>query len=123
MATFTAPDTQPTSILTATVTIASGQALSGAIDLLGYNLVGVQMPAAWTAANLTFQGSIDGTNFYDLYDGSAEINLSAAAASRYLALTPSQFAGVRYLKVRSGTTGTPVNQAADRSLTLIVRGF
>lgn len=122
MATFTAQDASG-SLVTTQATIASGQSLSAALDLQQYSLVGLLLPSAWTAAAVTFQGSIDGSNFFDLYDSGAEINLGAAAASRYLLLSPSAFAGLRYLKVRSGTSGTPVNQAADRALTLVLRGL
>lgn len=101
------------------VTIANGASLSGVADLTGFMLAGIQMPAAWTAASLTFQVSIDGTTYTDMYatDGT-EVTVTGAAASRFLAFVPSDFAGARYLKVRSGTTGSPVNQGAARTLIL-----
>jgi hypothetical protein len=103
------------------VTITNGQSLSGVAGLgRGVSLVGVVMPAAWTAAALTFQGSADSTNFFDLYDGGTEYNV-AAGASRYIQIPPDKTDSLMALKVRSGTTGTPVNQGADRVLTLIVR--
>lgn len=122
MATFAAQDGLSW-LVSATVTISNGTALSPAVDLQGYNLVGIAMPAAWTAANITFQGSADNNNFFDLYDSGSEINLASAAASRYIALNPTQFAAVRYLKVRSGTSAVPLNQGADRVVTLILRGL
>jgi hypothetical protein len=111
---------------TASATIASGAALSGAVCLGDKVLAGIQMPAAWTAASLTFQVSFDaGTTWKDLYDDAGvEVTLSPTSpAGKYLAVDPSAFAGVVFLKVRSGTTGTPVNQAADRSFTLVTRKF
>ena len=42
------------------VTIASGASLSAATDLGPYRVFAVVMPASWTTANLTFQGSSDG---------------------------------------------------------------
>lgn len=102
-------------------TIASSGSLSGAVDLRGTTLSGYIMPSAWTTADLTFQGSVDGTNFSALYDSFGnEIN-HPVAASRFVALNPADFAGIRYLKIRSGTTGTPVNQAAERIITLVTR--
>ena len=41
---------------TTTVTIANGQAVSGAADLGNDRLLGFQMPGTWTAADITFQG-------------------------------------------------------------------
>ena len=40
--------------------IAAGTALSGPVPLGALTLVGISMPAAWTAAPLTFQVSPDG---------------------------------------------------------------
>lgn len=105
-----------------TAVVASGASLSGAVTLGGYRLAGVVMPADWTAANLTFQGSHDGTTYWNVYDDAgSEVSVTAAEdrdigirANVALALAPW-----RFLKVRSGTSGTPVNQAADRTLTLI----
>jgi hypothetical protein len=69
---------------------------------------------------MTFQVSPDNSNWYNLYDKVGEVSYPAAA-SEYLALDPTQFAGVRYLKLRSGTAGTPVNQGAERSLSVVLR--
>jgi hypothetical protein len=105
-----------------TATIANGAALSGAVDLGSSRLHRIVMPAGWTSAALTFQGSYDGTNFNDLYDGAAgeySISSSIAGASRSIVVDPKIFYGVRHLKVRSGTSGTPANQGAERALTLV----
>jgi hypothetical protein len=77
------------------------------------------MPAAWTAASLTFQGSADGTTYGDLYDAGTEMS-TAAGASRVIHLDWTKFVGLRFLKIRSGTTGVPVNQGGDRVLTLVL---
>ena len=104
-----------------TTTIASSASLSGSADLGGTTLSGYIMPAAWTAADLTFQGSVDGANFSDIYDSFGNEVSHSVAASRFVALNPADFAGIRYLKIRSGTTGAPVNQAAERIVTLVTR--
>lgn len=103
------------------VVIASGASLSAATALNGHTLIGIIMPAAWTAANLTFQMSdLAGGTYVDVYGiDEAELEVTAAA-SRYLALDPVNWYGVDHLKVRSGTAATPVNQAADRTLKLMV---
>ena len=105
---------------TTTVTIANGASLSGAVDLGGRKLVALIMPGTWTAAGLTFQGSVDGTNFFNVYDGATERALTVSA-SYYSALNIADWVGFRWLKVRSGTAGSAVNQTAERTLTLVVQ--
>lgn len=102
--------------------IASGGSLSDAVDLGDLRAVRIVMPAAWTAAALTFQTSYDGTAFNDLYDeAGAEVSYTVAAG-RSVRLPVGDWLGVRFLKLRSGTTGTPVNQAAARSFIVVAQG-
>ena len=103
-----------------TASIDNGASLSGAVDLGGRKLAAIDMPAAWTAANITFQASADGITYDDLYDNSTERSLTVAA-SRYLMQNIGDWVGLRYLKIRSGTSGTPVNQGASRIITLLVQ--
>lgn len=108
-------------LIDATATIANGASLSGAIDLGSTRLAGIQMPAAWTAAALTFQASFDGVTYADVYStGGTELSYTVAA-SRFIPLSITDWGGVRYLKVRSGTTGTPVNQGGARTIQLTLR--
>ena len=104
-----------------TATIASGAALSETKLMSGCVLAGIVMPAAWTAADLTFQVSLEGSTFVPLYDANGVEVSVKAAASRQIQVQPADFAGVRYLKLQSGLTGATVNQAADRAVTLITR--
>lgn len=104
-----------------TATISNGQAITASIYLRDQPLVAIQMPASWTAANLTFQGSNDGTTFFDVYNLDGDEYTVTAAASRYIVLSPFEFQWARYIKIRSGTTGTPVNQSADRTIVLVTR--
>jgi hypothetical protein len=108
------------------ITIASGTSLSAAIGLGAKVLHAIVMPAAWTAADLTFQVSIDGTSFVELIDetgnpqGGVPMDF-AAQASQFIAVNPMVFRTANLIKVRSGTSALPVNQGADRILTLILR--
>jgi hypothetical protein len=110
-----------------TVVIANGASLSGDVALgTGgeRQLVGIQMPAAWTAASLTFAVSSDGVTFVPLYWDGAEYVIAAgggAAASLGVSLEPSAFAGWPFVRVRSGTVGVPVNQGAERTLVVLTR--
>lgn len=101
-------------------TIAINASLSDAIHLHNMRLFAIQMPAAWDAANLTFQGSADaGTTYYNVYDDNgAEVTI-AAAALRFIIFDPARFLGLQRLKIRSGTSGVPVVQTAARSILLV----
>ncbi len=112
-----------------TATIANGSSLSGAIALGGGGVLqGVSIPSAWTAAGLSFQTSFDnGTTYQNAYFDDAgtdtEIIYPTTANARNLSFEPNIFAGATHIKVRSGTSGTPVNQGAERVLTLAVESF
>lgn len=113
-------------IATDTVTIANGAALSSALRLAGRAIVGLFMPATWTAASLTLQTSLDGTTWYDYFvridnTAVAEFKLVTPTAGSFLPFDPTDFAGVLYLRFRSGVTATPVNQGGDRTITLVMR--
>lgn len=108
-------------------TIANGASLSGVVDLTGVILAGFFMPAAWTSAAITFQASPDyddddTVTFADMYNASGTeytIASANAVASRFIALDPRDFAGVRFLKIRSGVAGAGVNQGAARTFVLM----
>ena len=107
-----------------TVTIANGASLSGALDLHGCSLVAIQMPAAWTAATLTFQGSNDGTTYGDVYDDSATELSVTVAVLRYVVFdrdVKDNLSGIRWIKVRSDPSAAPTAQGGDRVLTLVAR--
>ena len=105
------------------VTIANAAALSNAVNLRGEVLVGVRMPAAWTAAGITFQVSMDNVTYLNAYAaGGGEVALVVVAA-HHVALDPNGYAGFRWIKVRSGTGAVPVNQLAERVFSVISRGI
>lgn len=102
-------------------TIASGESLSDSVVLGGLRLCGIIMPSSWTDANLTFQVSIDNVTYQDFYDQDGnEVTIATVEDGAYY-LDPIVFATWPYVKVRSGSTTTPVNQAADREITLVLR--
>jgi hypothetical protein len=108
-------------LVTKTVTIASAGSLSGAVYLGGYKYFTIIMPASWTAANLTFQGSDDGSTFYNLYaDGSEVVETTGTAGAAYvLNSNVLAFGSVGYVKIRSGTSATPVAQADARTIKIV----
>ena len=113
---------------TKTVTISSGQSLSTEVDLEGYQLCAIEMPSAWDAAALTFRGSsTSGGTFKDIKANGLEVaepgsNLTATAGViNSIDVNAMALAPIRYLKIRSGTSGSAVNQTANRTLTLILK--
>jgi len=110
---------------TRTATIASGASLSGAVTVDGEAVVAVITPAAWTAAALTFEKSIDGAAFFPVFDVDAELDVVSAvmgtAQARWVVLDPRIYADAKAIRLRSGTSGAPVSQGADRDFTVVTR--
>jgi hypothetical protein len=106
------------------VTIANGQSLSDGkqISIKGGSIVGIIMPATWTAADLTFQASLDGSTWYELVTtAGTAVSITAPAAATWIAINPGDFVGVPWLKVRSGTLAAVVAQGGARSITIVSR--
>jgi hypothetical protein len=108
-------------------TIANGQSLSGSVQIpQDQTLVGIFMPAAWTTAALTFQVSLDGeATWREVVKVDGNAYQVVAAAGQMVVVPPADLLGlpgVGVLRVRSGTSGTPVAQGAARDLTLILSG-
>lgn len=99
--------------------IASGQSLSGAIDLGAGRLARIVFPAALTGTQVTFQTSYDGTNYANLYDETGTEVAYTVAASREVRVPLTDWLGIRWLKIRTGTSGSPSAQGADRALKLV----
>ena len=102
---------------TATVTTAA-DGLSDVVDLGGLALSSIQMSTTWTAANLTFKGSASSSAVMNsIYHTTATVELTyLTSASIAHIVDPAFFAGIRFLQLRSGTSATPVAQAAARSV-------
>lgn len=111
----------PPVLNSATVTIASGGSLSGALDLGNQALVRIIMPAGWDNAVLTLQSSFDGVTYNNLWDWAGSEYTIQAGASRSIILVPADFVAMKFIKLRSGYSGTPVNQTADRIITILSR--
>jgi hypothetical protein len=111
---------------TVEVVIAAGQALSPAIDIGTKSLVAISLPPNWTTAGLSFQISFDGETWGELVDSTntaisiPEVTIENDLPAQ-IAVNPEQWQGVTALKVRSGTSGAPVDQVNAVTLTLITR--
>ena len=104
----------------APATIANGQALSAAIDLKAHRAHRLNLPAGMPSVDITFQVSDDGQNWVNLYNSAGEFKIAAAqvGASRSILLDFQSFYGIRHLKVQTGTSAAPSNQAAERLITI-----
>lgn len=105
-------------MLNTNVTILSGASQSDVIDCQMFVPVALLMPASWTAATITFLAAFDdeedGGTFRPVYDADGTELAVTVAASRHVVLAPDALRSARWLKLRSGTSGSPVNQGADR---------
>lgn len=102
------------------VVIANAGQESAAIDCGGFALCGILLPASFTGTALTFEVSntIDGT-FVALKSTLSGTALSyTVAQGTYAAIDPKDFQGVRFLKIKSGST-----EGADRTLICSLKGF
>ena len=98
-----------------TATVANGATDSDATDLQGHTLCGVFLASTFDGTTLGFKvsDSLAGT-YVVMHDGSSDVS-KTVAASRYVALNPSDFAGVRFLKFVAGSqTGATVITLATR---------
>lgn len=103
-------------------TIAASASVSSSVDLRYGALVGVYVPASWTSASITLQASRDGVTFQDVRNVTGDdFELRAGAGNCFLPLAPLELQGVKHVRLRSGTAAVPVNQAAERVLTLVTR--
>lgn len=99
-------------------TIASGQTTSGVVSTGGMALCGILMPAAFTGTALTFVVcNTSGGTYQPLYNSSGQVSYTVAA-SRYIAITPVDFAGVAFFKIVSGSS-----EGATRTLICSMKGL
>ena len=109
---------------TQTVTILSGASVSDVMQVMDSAILGFIMPAVWDAAALNIEVSCDGTNFAAvIYDGSglAVSSWSTPVAGAAYAVDTLSMLPWRYFRFRSGTSGSPVNQTANRLITVVMR--
>lgn len=107
-----------------TITIATSTTISAEVNVNAKRIVGIVMPAAWTAGNITLQALTDEPSalpkapvFGAVSDGAGAVIVVAAtpAAGSYVAL-PDTLAliGLGRIRVVAG-----IGQAADRTLKLV----
>lgn len=106
-------------------TIAEGESVTGTIDLSYTALTGFVLPAEWTAAGVSVEVSVDGTNWatggiQDFAGNTIGIWSSGVANGAY-AIDLASMVCWNYCRIRSGTYGTPIAQAAARVISVVTR--
>lgn len=109
------------------VSIANGATASGEVNVGKGRIVGIKMPAAWTAGNITFQALVRQAAglpaapvFGNVVDGAgaAIVVCATPTADTYFELPPTvDFIGLGRMKVVAGAA-----QGAQRDFFLVVVG-
>ena len=102
-----------------TVTIASSETDSTAIDCGGMVFTGFILPATFTGTAVTFKVSDDNSTFYALKgsDGN-DISYTVAQGNAYAVENAVLFAGWRWIKIISGSS-----EGAERTIKVSLRGM
>lgn len=100
---------------TVNVTIASGAATSTALLLGGYDVVGMVFPTM-TGATITFEGSVDATTYYDMYNASGTQLSVTAQDNAMVCMAAGDLVAAQEIKIVSSTA-----EAAARTVKMIVR--
>lgn len=103
--------------------IPSGGNLSGTIQLGGLHLCGLILPAAWDAAPVTLQASANGNDFHDVHTADGTELSITVGANRWVVIDLANTVGFANLRLRSGASASPVNQTAERLITVISRSI
>ena len=102
------------------VTIKNGAALSNTIDMRHYANAGYTLPSGWTAASLAFKVSVDGAVFYPLKVAAGTLIEHASPADGRA--FPAEALAFPFVKLWSETGGSDVNQTADRTILVALKG-
>lgn len=108
-----------------TVTILNGTSISSAAADFGTmaRLKAILMPAAWDAADISFQVSDDGVSFANLIDDANNaVKCTSPGAGKMVGLRQDisrALSRFQFVKIQSGTPGATVNQTADRAIILL----
>ncbi|CAA2141394.1 hypothetical protein [Hyphomicrobium sp. ghe19] len=101
--------------------IDAGKSVSEVINPSGATIVGIIVPAGWTAARIQFETSVDGTTWYTIKTQTGEIPqvTGITGAGAYAVPVGPLLAGVfiRIASVNDG--GLPVNQVSAAALQVV----
>jgi hypothetical protein len=115
----------PDNLRAISLTILSGTAVTEMFATQGWAVLGVIIPAAWTAAVIGQKICLTGNaaDLVPVINGSYEQTATITAAS-FVPIPWSDTAFAPFMALTSiDTTGAAVNQGADRSLIVILRKY
>lgn len=106
--------------MTIKVDLTISENISTALDKSHYKSFSIHLPTDWTTAPITFLGSrtFDGTYVQVVNpDNSEEAKINEVAASKCISLLEEpSLAVIPYIKLRSGTANTPVDQGTTKTI-------
>jgi hypothetical protein len=111
-------DSLPMAKTTVTATIKAGQSLSASVNIGNNAPALIAVPSNFAKANLSFQISADGTQFFDLLESDGSETLRAIEPGAAIPLVTLSSA-ITYLKIRSGPRDGPIVQPSDVTVVLI----
>jgi hypothetical protein len=102
--------------------IANGESVSDTFKIGGRRLVKIQSPTI-TSATLSFLvQNTPGGDFQDLYDDEGnEVTVGSAYTTARTFIVP-ELASFYAFQIRSGTSGSPVSQGAERTFIVAATG-
>ncbi len=105
--------------------ILNGAALTESLDLGSGKLMGVHLPAALDGTKLTMQVSTDGSAWQDLYSAAGNVAGGSEweqpiAAGRAYPLDGWIQTFSRLVRFRTGSSGSPSNQSAERLIAVVM---
>ena len=101
------------------VTIAINTSLSDAAELNGADVIRITIPDAWTAADITFQVDDGDGTFRDLWmEWGWELAVWVEVGTSIECSVFLRLQSIHKIKIRSGTSGAPVNQLAEREIVI-----
>ena len=117
----------PTNLIAWKATIGSGASVSEMIPTQGKALVGILMPAAWTAADIGLKTCLTGSpsSLVPVYDNGGNVQKTPAAADRFIAFPLNNAVFGPWIQLTSLNTasGAAENQGAARELILVFRNY
>ena len=82
------------------------------------------MPAAWTAANIGYDVSIDNVTFNTAYDNGNNLNQSEVQASSYISIPLTNAIFAPFVRLTSvDSSNTPVDQVAAATIILLLKRY
>src|SRR5262245_56382345 len=112
-------------LTTVTATIPAGQSMSNSVDCTAGStsgeMRGLIMPDAWiVAGGITFQVSMDNINWHNVYIQTGDEFRCAVTPGALVYLFADFARTVKFLRIRSGTSGQPYNQPVARDFQVIL---